>query len=224
MNLGSKKVTNIYLNELQISFIIIVPIIVVFVLFLLLYKPIKNKLYEKNYSTYYGKKVYKTALYEDFYLINDFVFAYEENKGVKINHVLFGNKYIYLINDYYFNGSLSGQEKDGSLILVTKNGKKAYVDNPLMANKVVAKRLSVIANFDKTMLISIALVNKECALEIEHKEKNNYLIQADKLYKLVRAIESRDIAPIEPDQLQRAVKDMDKLNRKGYARRAKKSN
>ena len=65
--------------------------------------------------------------------------------------------YIYLINDYYFNGSLSGQEKDGSLILVTKNGKKAYVDNPLMANKVVAKRLSVIANFDKTMLIKNVL-------------------------------------------------------------------
>ena len=40
---------------------------------------------------------------------------------------------------------------------------------------------------------------------------------------MVRAIESRDIAPIEPDQLQRAVKDMDRLNKKGYARRVKKS-
>lgn len=213
----------IYLDNLQISFIIVAPIIVLLVVFLILYKPVKNKLYQKNYHNYYGKKVYKTALYEDFYLINNFVFSYEEGKGMKIDHVLFGNKYIYLINDYYYDGSLSGQEKDGSLILITKSGKKSYVDNPLMANKIVSKRLSIISNFDKSMLISIALVNKECSLEIEHKEKNNYLIQVDKLYKLVRAIESRDIAPIEPDQLQRAVKDMDRLNKKGYARRVKKS-
>ena len=212
----------ILLDTLQISFIIVAPIVVIFILFLLLYKPIKYKLYEKNYKQYFGKKVYKVALYEDLYLINNFIFSYEENKAMKIDHVLFGNKYIYLINDYYYKGSLSGQEKDGSLILVSKNGKKSYVDNPLMQNKVVAKRLSMITNFDKSMLISIALVNSECALEIEHKEKNNYLIQSDKVYKLVKAIESRDIAPIDPEQLQRAVKDMDRLNRKGYARRAKK--
>ena len=212
----------ILLDALQISFIIVVPIIVILVLFLIFYKPIKNKMYEKHFRDYYGKKVYKVALYEDFYLINNFIFSYEENRAMKIDHVLFGNKYIYLINDYYYNGSLSGQEKDGSLILVSKNGKKSYVDNPLMANKTVAKRLSMITNFDKSMLISIALVNSQCALEIEHKEKNNYLIQSDKIYKLVKAIESRDIAPIDGDQLQRAVKDMDKLNKKGYARRAKR--
>lgn len=212
----------IYLDALQISFIIVAPIVVLFVLFLLLFNPIKRKLYHKNFRNYYGKKVYKVALYEDFYLINNFIFSHEEGKGTKIDHLLFGNKYVYVINDYYFDGSLSGKEKDGSLILITKSGKKSYVDNPLMTNAVVTKRLSVVTNHDKTMFISIALVNKECALDIVHKEKNNYLIQVDNLYKLIKAIESRDIPPIEPDQLQRAVKDMDKYNKKGYARRAKK--
>ncbi len=215
-------ITLVDLDPIQITFIIVVPIIVIFIVFILLYKPIMRKIYRKKFKDLYGKKIYKIALYEDFYLINDFIFSYEDTKNAKIDHVLFGDKFIYLINDYYYNGSLVGNVDNQSLILVSPNNTKSYADNPLNDSKLILKRLSLITNIDSSLMIGISLVNDECAIDIEQTSKQFYLIQASNLSKLIKAIESRPIQQINADQLQIVVKELDKFNRRGK-RRAKKS-
>ena len=210
------------LTPLQITFIIAAPIAVILILTALLYKPISKKIYRRKYKDLYGKKIYKIALYEDFYLINDFNFNYEDTKFAKIDHVLFGDKFIYLINDYFFDGSLKGNVDNQSLIMI-QNNKKYYVDNPLNDSKLLLKRLSLITDIDQDMMIGISLVNDECIIDIEQTSQQFYLIQQKYLTKLIKAIESRNIREINAEQLQTVVKELDKFNRRGKSKRAKRN-
>ncbi len=202
--------------------IIIAVIVVIMVLLFFFYKPIKRYFYKRKYKDFYGKKIYKIALYEDFYLINNFVFKHDDTKYSRIDHILFGNKFIYLINDYYFDGSLTGTPDNQSLVLI-QNDKKVYVDNPINDSKLLLKRLSSVVDIDAEMLIGISIVNNECAIDMEQKNQQIYLIQENYLAKLIKAIESRPIAEINADQLQIVVQELDRFNRKGKARRDKRN-
>lgn len=214
----------IYLDTLQIAFIIIVPIIVIFIVGILLYRPVLRKIEKYKFKDIYGSKVYKVTLYGDYFLINDFLFAYEDNKYARIDHVMCGEKYFYIINDYYFKGSLVGQESDKSLILVeNKSGRRSYVDNPLYDSQLVIKRLSMITNIDPSLMIGISIVNDDCAISVDQTSKQYYLIQSNKFAKLIKAIESRDIPDINQDELQKVIKDLDRMNKKGKSRHAKRN-
>ena len=64
------------------------------------------------------------------------------------------------------------------------------------------------------LLIGITVVNKECKISIETNSKQFYIIQKNKLKRLIRAIESRNVGNINAPQLEALVKAIDKLNRK----------
>ena len=210
------------MKPLQIVFVIIVPVLVVAVAAIFLYKPIRNAITKKRFREVYGKKVYKTALYNDYYLINEFVYNYEDNRAAKIDHVLFGNKYIYLIQDHYFDGSLSGSIEDKSLILTSNKGKKYYVDNPSFDGQKNLSRLTRTFSFNTDLFICITLVNPSCELNVSQKSKQHYIIQSNRLDRLVQAIESREIDEINAEQLKAVVQELDKYNKKGKVKRAKR--
>ncbi|MEA5061055.1 MAG: hypothetical protein VB015_01365 [Erysipelotrichaceae bacterium] len=212
------------ISTLKIVFIIIVPIIFLLVIAFILYKPIRKSIYRKKYRELYGKRVYKIALYEDFYLINLFNFKYDDKHYAIVDHVLFSNKYIYVIMDKFYDGSIAGKIDDQSLVMVTSKGKKQYIDNPIIESKAIVKRIALMTNIDPTLFIGISLTNEECAIDVQQTSKDFYIIQVNKLTSLVNAIESRNIEPINPDQLQRLVNDMDRINKKrkkmdGYNKR-----
>lgn len=222
--LDTYPIGGVTMTDLQITFIIVVPIIILLIAGAILYKPILKKYNQKYFKNSYYKKVYKQTLYGDYFLLNDFLFFHEDNKYTKIDHIMCGEKYIYVINDYYFNGSLVGNELDKSLVLIKndKNNTKKYVDNPLLDSKIMLKRLSMVTNIDSTMLVGISLVNDDCAIDVAQTSNQFYLIQANKFGKLIKAIESRDISEINQEELQRVVRDLDRLNKKGkkYAKRS----
>src|SRR5690554_5142026 len=56
---------------------------------------------------YFYPVVRKTAVYYDYYLINKLEIQLVSNESLFIDHMLFGNKYIYVINDYLFKGVLT---------------------------------------------------------------------------------------------------------------------
>lgn len=214
----------ILLDTLQVAFIIIVPIIVILIAGVLLYKPILRRIEKTKYKDIYGSKIYKVTLYGDYFLLNDFLFAYEDNKFAKIDHIMCGEKYFYIINDFYYKGSVVGNENDKSLILIQgDSAKRCYIDNPIHYSKLLIKRLSMITNIDESMMIGISLVNDDCAISVEQSSSQFYLIQSNKFSKLIRAIESRDIPDINQDELQKVVKELDKMNKKGKSRHAKRN-
>ena len=175
--------------------------------------PVNKSREKKNFREYCGKAIYKIAFDEDYYLINDMRFKVDSGKVAKIDHILFGNKYIYIINDAYYEGDLTGKESDKSLILIDRKGKKFYTDNQYLISKSIIKALIDSTSISNDLLIGIVVVNNNCKISIETTNKQYYIIQKNKLKRLIRAIESRDVGNINAAQLDSLVQAIDKLNR-----------
>ena len=198
----------------QIAFLIIVPIIILAALFCAIFFPLRKRHMKKEFKYYYYRFIYKEALYQDLYLINNFMFKIDDTHVGHIDHILFANKYIYIINDYYIDGDIEGKDTDASLIYISRTGKKKYMDNLLSDNKKLISKLSLITGINSSLMIGISLVNKNCNVGISSSSKHHYIIQANKFKMLLKAIESRPIGDINQEQLAAAVKAIDKLNRK----------
>ena len=201
------------LNSLQIAFIIALPVAVILLVVVFVVIPVNKRHQKKNFGEYCYKAIYRIAFDEDYYLINNFKFKPDPTTLVRIDHILFGNKYIYVITSAYFDGDLTGKESDASLILVSKKDKKYYTDNKYETSKALVKYLSTTTGINEGMFVGIVVVNNDCKLCIETNNKFYYLIQRNKLKKLIKAIESRNVGNINATQLEAAVKAIDKLNR-----------
>ena len=202
------------LTPMQIIYIIIVVLVVAAGVFLAIYIPMQKKKQKTEFKYFYYKYIYKVAMDNDYYLINNFLFKIDDSYVGRIDHILFANKYIYIINDSYFDGDIDGKENDKSIILISKTGKKTYNDNPLVANKKLLKRLSIITGINVSLMVGVCLINNDCQCGVRTSSKSAYIVQAKKFKALVKAIESRDIGDINKDQLASAVKAIDKLNRR----------
>lgn len=198
----------------QISFLIIVPTVVAAIIALVIFLLVRRYRIKKDFKYFYYKRIYRLAMDKDYYLINNFLFKIDDSHVARIDHILFADKYIYLMHDFYFAGDITGKEEDKSIIVIDTKGKKVYNDNPLAINKKLMTKLSLITGINPSMLIGICIINDDCRCGIAVNGKSHYIIQSKKLKQLVKAIESRDIAPINKEQLAGAVKAIDKLNRR----------
>ncbi len=198
----------------QIAFLIIVPTIVVIAIAVLIYLLNRRHMMKKNYKYFYYKRLYKIAMDKDYYLINDFLFKIDDSHVGRIDHILFADKYIYIMTDSYFNGDIIGKEDDKSVIVLGRDGKKYYDDNPLITNKKLINKLSLITGINPALIIGICIINDNCRYGIQTSSKSFYYIQSNKLKALIKAIESRQVGAINKEQLASAVKSIDKLNRR----------
>ena len=78
-------------------------------------------------------KLKKFAIDHDFPLLNDVVIQVRENKYIKIDHVMIGNKYIYVIACKCYYGYLNAKAIDEKWVLYV-GGKLKHIENPLKNN------------------------------------------------------------------------------------------
>ena len=202
------------LTTIQLAFVIVVPIAVVLFLAIVLYFPISARYKRKHFQVRFYKRVYKVALESDFYLINQFYFKVDSNKLAKVDHILFGEKYIYVILGKYYEGDLVGKSSDKSLIFISHKGKKCYTDNPINQSKQLASKLSSSTGLDASLLIGITLINDDCKVEVQSESKQFYIIQRKRFPALIKAIESRPVPNINEAQLAKAVQSIAKENKR----------
>lgn len=200
------------LSTLQILFLILAPIVVVSLLLFFVIIPLKEWHIKNHFREYCHKLIYKVAFSEDYYLINDLKFKVD-NKSVNIDHILFGNKYFYVIIDTYLPGDLIGKENDKSLILIDRHNQKYYTENQFQTCKTLMDYLNVKTGINKDLLIGIALVNNDCQIGVESNSKQLYILQRNKFKKLIKAIESRDVGKINQQEADAFVKSLNEMNR-----------
>ena len=80
-----------------ITFIVVASIVLLAIIFLAIFIPLKKKRKQKKYNLHYYKKVRSIVDNNDYYLINNFLFKSEGSTVSKIDHIIFAEKYIYLI-------------------------------------------------------------------------------------------------------------------------------
>ncbi len=202
------------LTNIQLAFVIIVPIILVLFLGVCIYFPVSRFYHKKNFQIHYYKRIYRVALDNDYYLINQFVFKIDSAKVASVDHILFGNKYIYVLSSKYYQGDLVGKYQDKSLIFISHRGKKCYTDNPYNQVKFLASKLSSSTGIDASLMIGIVLVNDDCKVAVQSDSKQFYIIQRKRFAALIKAIESRPVEEINQNQLAKAVQSIAKQNKR----------
>ena len=204
----------VQLTNIQLAFVIIVPIVLFIFLFICIYIPASGAYRRKHFQIHFYKQVYKVALNNDYYLINQFVFKVDSTKNATVDHILFGNKYIYVIISKYYQGDLVGKYLDKSLIFISHKGKKCYTDNPFNEVKLLTSKLSSSTSIDASLMIGIVLINDDCKVAVQSDSKQFYIIQRKRLAALIKAIESRPVSTINETQLAKAVQSIAKLNKR----------
>lgn len=203
----------VLLDSLQITFIVIVSVIAGLLLIVLISIPAIKYFRKKKYRELSYLKIKDVVLNNDYYLINNFRFKIDDKKTVLIDHIIGGEKYFYIISDYYYGrGSLTGRVEDQSLIFENSKGKKSYTDNPVLENKKLLSRLSNVTGIEPSLMVGLVLVNNSCPVSIQSNSKQFYIIQKKQLAPLIKAIESRNISEINANELAYAFKILDELN------------
>lgn len=195
---------------------IVLGILLVLAILTFFFLPIILKNYQKkNYISYYGRKIYRIANENDYYLINKVKLESSARTTINVNHLLFGNKYIYVITDYYIEGNLSAKEDDNAWIVKPSNKKQNsyYVDNLVLKCEELTTILSRITNLNRDLFIPIALINSNCEVSnYEPKSKDHFLVHISHLSKLIKTVEKREVAKLNEKQLYYAVRDIARLN------------
>lgn len=198
-----------------ILFIALAILLVLVVCFIILYPKLLKRKYRKGFVSIYGKKIYRYALHNDLYLINQLELKCNDDQLLNIDHLLFGNKYIYVILDYYLPGTIEAKEADQSFIYqsIEKNSQKVYIDSLLVRNELITKKLAVNLGLNPSLFVSIAVVDNDSEFkELKKTNKDNYMIHLANINKLLNKLESRNVAPLNDDQLKYTVKDVNRLN------------
>ena len=182
-------------------------------LFVFLRGPLKRYAWRHHTVRMFYKKIHQVALDYDFYLINNLVLKVGDDDFVHIDHVLLGDKFIYVIKDRYYEGAVSAKENDPSWIYYGNFKEKKYFDNPMRINKIRLERLSISSGIKPAFLISLVVVNDDCFVTpFINSSKDSYLVSLSRLGKLIGSIEERPVPPFTPEALKQTANDLHELN------------
>ena len=165
--------------------------------------------YQNKYHQIYGRKIYHLAMRKDYYLIHQLTLNSHDNSRFVVDHLMFGDKYIYVFYDFYCDADLYGKSTDNSLLIKGKKN-NSYTDNPVLLAKQKMRELSVLTNLDESLFIPIALVNDSC--NIINYDDNYTLVYARKLKKAIEYYENQNVKPLNQEQMMYAVHDLSCLN------------
>lgn len=208
---------NVFMDSIKLTwtivFIFIGCLIAFIILFACFFPMFKRASEAKNYKKRYYKKIRKIADIKDYYLINNLTIKNNSQILCTIDHILFGEKYIYVIKDRYYKGALSGVKEDNYWIFFSNEGKRKEITNPIKNNENRCNILSKSTQIDRSFFISIVIINNDCVLKNGNSlnADDSFIVSKSKLEKLIKNIESRDIKKMDQKQLGYAVQDINYL-------------
>ena len=194
-------------------FICALIFILLLLLFLIIFPFAKRHYNFKNFQKIYYKEIRKIAEINDYYLINNLVIKNNNQLICRIDHVLFGDKYIYVIKDRYYRGAISGKKEDSTCFFYSNQKKQFEMDNPMAMNEKRLEKLSLVTNIDKSFFISILVINDNCVVKNanELNKNNSFIVSKKNLRKLIKNIEKRNVKNMDQKQLEFAVQDISRL-------------
>jgi|LAHS01.1.fsa_nt_gb hypothetical protein len=180
------------------------------------YIPIKRFFWRHNRSRMFYNRVMKVARNGDYYLLNKLNLSVGEHDYVTIDHLLGGDKFIYVITDCYYEGALTVKPSDPTWVHYKSEDKKETVSNPLRENYFAVQRLSMVSGINASFLVGIVLLNDDCFVtSYANSEGDVLLVPLSRLEKVVTAYERKDVEPFVKKELWQIIHDLHDLNQKG---------
>ena len=179
--------------------IILVLFIFGFVCFLTYLRKMTNETYIKSCMKKCGRIAKRRKLYS---ILNLNLVNFEGEK-LSVHHVIFGNKFIYLISDFMLKGFVSGEVNDNSWVYFNNITKQThYLDN---LDKVSGKNIedfAGISGIPLDLITSICIVPNECDLTINGlQNKNRFIVHYNTLNRVIAELERRPIGSLKHEQI-----------------------
>jgi hypothetical protein len=179
------------------------------------YIPLKRFFWRHNQGRMFYNRVMKVARDGDYYLLNNIKMAVGDHHEVTINHLLGGDKFIYVITDCYYEGALLVKPSDPTWVHYKSQEKKENIINPLRENYFALQRLSVVSGINTSFLVGIVLLNDDCFItDYANSDNDALLVPLSKLEKIVTAYEKKDVDPFVKKELWQIIHDLHDLNLK----------
>lgn len=158
--------------------------------------------FEKHY---YRQKVYHVLHYyaeeNDQLLLNDvnIFLPGDINEPTKIDHILFADKYVYVIHDYYAVGGIYGNLSDPYLFLKSFKGRINKVPNEVSKNihRVIALEEALSVNHSDHIFVSVVCFNDSLIVPkgIAIKNQDSWFLSTKELEKTIKTAE-KDVVPL----------------------------
>ena len=200
------------LPEKRVIFIIVIIIATLLVVFLYVLPFIIRYNDHKNFKKQVYKNLYNLAMEKDYYLINNLPLVSENNLVAKLDHIIFSNKYIYVIADKTYEDILSGKKEDNVWLSYSYSGDKKEINNPILLNEIRCDKFATIKKINRNYIISIVVVNNLAKInDIDSLNKSSsYICHKKDLRNVIKNIEKREVSEFNLDNLDREVKEIAK--------------
>ena len=147
--------------------------------------------------------------YNDFYLINNLAFDVGDAQTLNIDHLIGGDKYIYVIIDYYVDGGIRIEPLKPISYVYKKDDKKFEIANPLQVVAHSMNKLSSLSGISSEFLVGIVLLNDDCnVVSVENSSSPVNIVRLRELSKFIENYEKRPVKPFVSRQLWQAIQDL----------------
>ena len=175
------------------SYLVIFSVVIAFLLFisfLFIYSDFLFSITVKILKEKRTKhKLKKFAIDHDFPLLSDVVFEVKKEVFTTIDHVMIGDKYIYVITNKCWYGYLNGKAKDDKWILYRKD-KLKHVSNPLIANRSKVRHLAALLETRPEDFVNIVYLSKPVVVKkIESNREKEFVLFETEFEKFIEVYE-----------------------------------
>jgi hypothetical protein len=202
------------MTDLQAIIVFILSSISLGSLLLLLLPAIKDWIYKHRYMEIFHKTIIRIAEDQDYQLINPVLFKLDDSTFLKIDHLLFGDKFIFVIKDEYYNGALLGKLKDQNWLFHHYDKQKGkFIKNPFVVNARRIEKLSLLTQLKEDFFVSIIVVNDEAMIDrVSRGDNFSYIVSIKKLPRVIAAFEDRNVMKLDAEKTQLAVNSIYRLS------------
>lgn len=164
-------------------------------------------------------KLYRLVQDQDFYLLNQVTIKTESNK-LHIDHLVVGDKFIYVIAARSYEDNLVGtsysvpkwqvKDKDGTLI--------REISNPVAYNENRTMYLAKFLGWNNTktpMFISLVVINNgiSCTIDDQTISQYSYIIHKKDVNKLIKKVEKEtNLPPFDDQALEKIISRIHRLS------------
>lgn len=161
----------------------------------------------------FDKRVYKVLRHfadENDHLLLNQVTLYllgDATKPVVYDHILFADKYIYVVKSFTMQGGIYGNASDPSVFLKDYKNNTQRIENPILANKEQVRKLETALSVspDDKMFVSVIVYNPSLAVPkmIARKDVTDWFLPVTELEKTLCMAENDSVTPIRHEQTDR---------------------
>lgn len=198
-------------------FIFLIVLLVFAIVFFIGFPIYKQKVLMEKYNAFCKRKIDRISKRNNYKKIHDLIIENYNLDKLQINHIIFGKKFIYLINDYCLQGDVSGSNNDNSWVYYNRVKKSThYLTNlNLVANKNI-QDFAGIFNVNDEILINISVIPDECNFQIkDSKNPKSFIVNYWMIRRLIKHLETTKISDLNVEQVNQIFELVNGKNEEG---------